>query len=306
MKTAPIAFFVFNRPEKTRQSLTALAANTLASKSDLIIFCDGPRNEAEKQKTDAVRALCDQAAGFKSVTVIRREENLGCGKSFSTGLQDFFTAHQAGIVVEDDIVLAPNALRWFNLCLEKYADEPAVFSIGAWSYPQKHMSFPEEYPNDAYFLPRFQCWGWASWADRIKRVDWDLSDFDTFVKSKSLMKAFTSGGDDLLETLMEQKAGRLNTWDIQVAYSAFKHGQLSLEPRIPYATNIGTDGEGTHSSDGPRHPTADIDLSLALDNPVLPEHIVVDDDVLRAFRQALQSSHISLWTRVRRRLRGSI
>lgn len=294
---APIAYFAFNRPDHARQSLAALAANSLASESDLFIFCDGPRNEEEKKKTDAVRKICRAVNGFKSVALVEREENWGCGKGIFTRLDEFFSVHPVGVVVEDDIVLAPNALRWFNTCLERYADEPAVFSIMAWSYPEKYLSLPKEYSYDAYFLPRFFCWGWASWADRIKRVDWDVADYETFIRTPSLVQAFARGGTDLLEILKSQRAGTTQAWDVQAAYCSFKHGQVSLVPRFPYATNIGTVGEGTHVVVGEHHPTLAINLEIALDDSRLPGHIFVDEEVLRRSLKALRASRPSLWLR---------
>lgn len=43
MNHAPIALFVYNRPEHTAQTLEALAANDLVNKSELFIFCDSPK-----------------------------------------------------------------------------------------------------------------------------------------------------------------------------------------------------------------------------------------------------------------------
>jgi hypothetical protein len=285
---APIAVFAFNRPDHLRRSLEALACNDLASESALTVFCDGPRDAAEKQKTDAVRKLCRSISGFKDVTLVERDGNLGCGRAISSGLDAFFALHSEGIVVEDDIVLAPNALRWFNACLERYRDEPAVFSIAAWSFSEKDMPFPAAAPYDAYFLPRFLCWGWASWADRMKRVDWTLADYVGFAESPFLVKAFARGGADLPELLSAWWKGDVDTWDIQVAYAAFKHGQLSLVPRFSYATNIGTSGVGTHVDSTPKyHPSHAIELVRALDSPRLPSHIVADERILESFRKAL-------------------
>ena len=42
-KLAPIAFFVYNRPEHTKISLKALEKNILAKNSDLIIFSEGAK-----------------------------------------------------------------------------------------------------------------------------------------------------------------------------------------------------------------------------------------------------------------------
>jgi hypothetical protein len=52
---APIAFFAYRRPEHTKQTLEALAANSLASESDLFIFSDGPRNEQAQEEVRSVR-----------------------------------------------------------------------------------------------------------------------------------------------------------------------------------------------------------------------------------------------------------
>ncbi|MDR1163748.1 MAG: glycosyltransferase [Candidatus Accumulibacter sp.] len=295
----PIAVFAFNRPDHLKRSLDALARNDLASESALTVFCDGPRNAEEKKKTDAVRALCRSISGFKDVTLVERDENRGCGRSIASGLQEFFGVYPEGIVVEDDIVFAPNALRWFNACLARYRDEPAVFSVSGWSFPEKHMPFPADYPCDAYFLPRFLCWGWASWADRVKRIDWALTDYEAFIELPALVKAFSSGGADLPKLLKAQRMGEMNTWAVQAAFATFKHGQVSLAPRFPYTTNIGTSGEGTHVGPDPNvHPTHAIDLSLALDAPRLPAYVVADERILKSFRKVLGTFSLPLGQRL--------
>ncbi|MDR1622628.1 MAG: hypothetical protein LBS00_09665 [Synergistaceae bacterium] len=66
---APIAFFAYRRPEHTKQTLEALAANTLASESDLFIFSDGPRDAQAEEGVRAVREYIRTVKGFKSVTL---------------------------------------------------------------------------------------------------------------------------------------------------------------------------------------------------------------------------------------------
>ncbi|MGL4209764.1 MAG: glycosyltransferase, partial [Candidatus Adiutrix sp.] len=60
---APIAMFAFNRPDLLQKTIGSLAANLLASDSDLTIFCDGPRNEAEKKLTEATQKIAHEATG---------------------------------------------------------------------------------------------------------------------------------------------------------------------------------------------------------------------------------------------------
>jgi hypothetical protein len=47
---APIALFVYNRPEHTRRTTSYLQKNLLADESRLFIFSDAPRSEKEKAK----------------------------------------------------------------------------------------------------------------------------------------------------------------------------------------------------------------------------------------------------------------
>ena len=74
---APIALFVYNRPEHTRRTLNYLQKNLLADESRLFIFSDAPKTAADKAKVDEVRELISEVEGFKSVKVILRKENLG-------------------------------------------------------------------------------------------------------------------------------------------------------------------------------------------------------------------------------------
>ena len=48
-RLAPIALFVYKRPQHTRRALEALSANPLAAHSDLFVFSDGPRDAVLKQ-----------------------------------------------------------------------------------------------------------------------------------------------------------------------------------------------------------------------------------------------------------------
>ncbi|OXS29342.1 MAG: hypothetical protein BCS36_00225 [Desulfovibrio sp. MES5] len=303
---APIAVFAFNRPDHLRQTLQALSQNDLAELSHVTVFCDGPRHEGERDATESVRQVARTARGFASLRVVERKENMGCGPSIIAGLQEMFVEHESLIIIEDDIVLAKNGLKWFNVCLEKYKNTPEVLAIAAWSYPERFMSFPTDYAYDAYFLPRFQCWGWAAWRDRIQGIDWMVSDSDSFFASPEQMARFAQGGEDLVPTLKAQVAKQINTWDIQVAYSAFKRGLYTLAPRYPYSTNIGTQGEGTHVGNSKdRHPSLYIDLSQALDMPHLPDQCIIDERILANFRESLHkyTPRAPLWQRVRERIK---
>ncbi len=280
---APIALFAFNRPDHLRRTLDALASNDLAAESDLTIFCDGPRIEKEKALTDAVRAISAGATGFRSVNVVARDRNIGCADSIIAGANEMFSQHERVVVIEDDILCSPYTLRFLNAGLEKYAAEPVVFNVAAWSFPPSQLPIPPGYPYDAYFTPRFNCWGWASWRDRWEKIDWAVSDYTIFTETACLQNTFNQGGEDLTPMLHWQMEEKINSWAIRMDYARFRHGCLGLNPVRSYTTNIGM-GSGTHTTT----PTTrfDNDISLAAAAPRLPEHIFVDESIARAYRAA--------------------
>ena len=67
--TAPVALFVYNRPDHVQATLEALSGNALASETDLYVFSDGPKTDHDRAGVDAVHALLDDIGGFRSVSV---------------------------------------------------------------------------------------------------------------------------------------------------------------------------------------------------------------------------------------------
>ena len=284
---APIAVFAFNRPDLLRQTLDALAGNTLADRSSVTIFCDGPRHEQDVPTTRAVRTVARHTQGFAALEVVERPHNLGCAASIIDGLTCMFAEHERLIVIEDDILCSKHTLSFLNAGLERYQDTPTVWNVAAWSPPPGIFAMPEGYPYDVYAVPRFNCWGWASWRDRVLSVDWQATDFSAFAGNPWLHRAFNAGGADLTPLLFAQMRGRLNTWDILMDYARFQQGCVGINPVYAYTHNLGM-GSGTHTT---RH-TGRFDTDIAAAVPPSNhfrwlEHIFIDQDVLAAYSEAL-------------------
>lgn len=281
-KPAPIALFAFNRLDHLKRTLDALAANTLATQSHVTIFCDGPRNEMESLQTDEVRAAAHKALGFASVRVIEREKNYGCARSVIDGLQCMFSIYDRVIVIEDDIVCSPHTLEFLNAGLDRYERRKVIFSIAAWSPPYKLFPVSKEYPYDVYAIPRFNCWGWASWRDRFDFMDWDIADYGIFKNSPTLRKAFDKGGEDLCGMLDAQLEKKIDSWAIRVNYNLFKRGCVSIGPVHSYTINIGMKC-GTHGSEESTSFQNDINSAIPEKKIRWIDHIFVDDKVQKQF-----------------------
>lgn len=270
---APITLFAFNRPLHLKKTLAALAKNELAAQSDLTIYCDGPRTAEEQRLTDAVRSVARSAKGFASLTLVERSSNLGCAGSVMDGLTQMFSQSEKVIVIEDDILTSPFTLSYLNTALEHFRMRKNVFSISAWAPPPTLFRLPQDAEGDIYYVPRFHCWGWASWRDRFERVDWDVKDYARFNSSPYLRRLYAQQGEDLPAMLDAQMAGNLDSWAVRMDFSRFIQGMVSINPRYSYTTNIGM-GSGTHTTEATTR--YDNDLSMALSSPKMDIDPVYD------------------------------
>ena len=281
MNLAPIALFVYNRLTHTRQAVEALAENDLANGSDLFIFSDGPRTEADVETVASVREHLSTLSGFNSVTIVGREKNLGCARSIISGVSEIVNRFGRIIVVEDDIVTSPHFLRFMNEALELYRDDEEVASIHGYLYPVKRK-LPE-----TFFLRGADIWGWATWQRGWNLFQPDGKKLLDELKERKLTKAFDLDGAFYFTSMLEsQVAGRLDTWDINWHASAYLRGKLTLYPGKSLTRNIGNDNSGTHSNATDR-----FDTEISPD-PVRIQRIPLGEDP--AAREAIKEFFRSL------------
>jgi hypothetical protein len=243
MELAPIALFVYNRPEHTRRTVEFLRANELAQQSDLFVFADGAKNQSAAPAVEAVRKYIRTIDGFKSFTIIERERNLGLANSVINGVTQLCQEFGRAVAVEDDLLTAPDFLTFMNRALERYADEPRIFSVSGFNFA---VDAPDFYPYDAFCSYRTSSWGWGTWKNRWEKARWSVPDYPHFRSDKSLQLLFNRGGDDLSRILALQMARRIDSWSIIWDYVHFQHDAVSLLSTISKVYNIGFDGSGVH------------------------------------------------------------
>jgi hypothetical protein len=272
---APIAFFVYNRPRHTKRALEALAANPLASESDLFIFSDAPKNEQAEEGVRAVREYIHTVKGFKSVTIREHEQNHGLVEFALVGVTELCDRFGRVIAVEDDIVTASRFLQFMNDSLEKYKDDERVFSVCSF-WPVK----PERGENAAFFLDSYFTWGWGTWKRAWDFYDRSAAGWEELLKNKRLAWDFDMGGKlHCTQVLTSQIKDNFNDWSVPWSWIIFREKKLCLYPPYSLTTNIGFDvgghilvpGEGTWYIEN-------VDLNLAeAGNPILfPAEVELD------------------------------
>jgi glycosyltransferase involved in cell wall biosynthesis len=240
---APIALFVYNRPDHTRRTLSYLQKNLLADESRLFIFSDAAKTEADKAKVEEVRQLIKEITGFKSVKVIAQKENLGLAKSIINGVTQLVNEYGKIIVFEDDLLSSPFTLQYFNEALTRYANEKKVMHIGAYMYNLANRNL-----HQTFFFRAATSWGWATWARAWKDFEPDVDKlFKQFDKKKSYQFSIEETMN-FWKQLEGYKAGKNDSWAIRWYASIFLKGGLTLNPAVSLVHNIGNDGSGTHSN----------------------------------------------------------
>lgn len=245
---APIVLFTYNRLAETQQTVHALQQNFLASESELIIFSDGGKDEASWAKVNAVRAYLKTINGFKSIQMVESPVNKGLANSIITGVTQVLEDYGKVIVLEDDLITSRNFLDFMNQALDFYEQQPKIHAISGYSYPIKYNK-SDNY--DASFGLRSYSWGWATWYDRWKNVDWEVKDYPKFKNSVSEKLKFNRGGSDLSKMLREQMEGKLNSWMIRWVYHQYKNQLYDVFPRISKVNNNGFTNAATHTNCSP-------------------------------------------------------
>jgi hypothetical protein len=247
METAPIILFVYNRPGHARRTVESLAANNLASQSDLFVFSDASGNPAAGPAVQEVRQSIGCIRGFRSVTVIERESHFGLAKSVISGVTQILRGRGRVIVLEDDLLTTSDFLTFMNRALERYQNEPRLFSVSGFNFAVRP---PARYPYDAFTIYRSSSIGWGTWEGRWQKVDWAVSDYTSFRLSEQSQRLFHRAGEDLTRMLALQMDGRIDSWAIRWVYAHFRHNALALLSLHPRVFHIGCDGSGTNSRRG--------------------------------------------------------
>lgn len=288
---APIALFVYNRPQHTARTLKFLQQNELAAESRLFIFSDGPAKESDEELVAEVREILKNTEGFKSVEILERKTNLGLADSVIAGVSQLIKNYGQVIVLEDDLITSPYTLTYFNEALQRYKKEEKVMHIGAYMYPLKGTDLPE-----TFFYRAASSWGWATWERAWNHFEPDI---DVLISKFSHQQKAAFSIDNQMnfwKQMMEFKKGKNNSWAIRWYASIFLQGGLTLNPSHSLVNNIGHDGTGVHSGIN--------EIYNVIINPkpirTFPEKVAENKEAYLAIKAFLGNRKGNIWERLKR------
>jgi hypothetical protein len=277
--------------------LESLRLNAGTQGSPIHVFCDGARSPADAAEVARTRKIVRELAP-EGAEVVERDANLGLARSIIAGVSMLADRYGRVVVLEDDLVLSPLALEYFNAALERYRDEQRVMHVSGYMYPVK-ATLPE-----SFFYREATCWGWATWARAWKYFEPDGKKIRAFIEERNLRREFDAQGSMSFFKMLEQQiGGQIDSWAIRWYGSMRMRDGLALHPGHSLVQNKGYDGSGEHSI---RSDVFDVDLGAA---PIreFPQSI---EESRQALAAVIEYRKAVLWRQraalLRRTMRGLI
>ena len=244
--TSAVLFIVFNRPDTTAKVFEQIKK---ARPPRLYVAADGPRDGRpdEADLCNRTREIVNQIDWECDVKTLFREKNRGCKEAVSSAITWFFDNEEEGIILEDDCLPAESFFRFCDELLAKYRFDTRIRHIGGCNLQEGKKWGTHTY----YFSNMTHVWGWASWRRVWKDYDKELSRYNKAYVAPQLAKIFD---DDLIveswkDIFEKVQAGKIDTWDYQLAFINFFNHSLSVIPNYNLISNIGFGADATHSVD---------------------------------------------------------
>tara|TARA_R110002051_G_scaffold265495_4_gene325344 strand:+ start:7419 stop:8327 length:909 start_codon:yes stop_codon:yes gene_type:complete len=249
MVVAPVILFTFNRPIHTKKTLEALLKNDLVAETKLYVFSDGPRNEKDFLKIKEVRKLLyffKSQKNFLEFNIIESEINKGLADSVINGISKVFKEFNSVIVLEDDLIVSNDYIKYMNEALQFYKNTNAGSVTGY--NPLKLDDSTHSYR--AYSMPRSCSFGWGTWKNIWNEIDWEAKEYNNFRKNFFKRREFNKSGFDRSIRLDRQMKTNVQSWSIRFGFNLFMMNKLTYYPVNSKIKPNGWDGSGTHVTSG--------------------------------------------------------
>lgn len=239
---APIAIFIYARPDHLRRTIEELQQCEGFYQSPIFVFADGPKRPEQMPQIEAARNVAKQMLGERAVYRFA-ETNKGLANSILDGVTELTKSHGKVIVIEDDLSLAPQFLKFINTALDQYETAANVYQVSG------HMfDVPElRNSNSAVMLPLTTSWGWGTWQRAWEQFDPACTGWQDLATDRGMRHRFSvHGAYDYASMLERQMRGKADSWAVRWYYSVFKQSGLTVFPPTTLVSNRGMDGSGSH------------------------------------------------------------
>lgn len=243
MVQTPVLFETFIRVDYARQVWDAIKA---AQPKKLYFYSNKGRaeGEGEIERNNEIRSWVKEIDWECELHTFFRDECVDIYTSLKGALDWVFSSEPEAIVLEDDCVPTPAFFSFCDQMIEKYRDEKRVWCISGDNY----MNYQ---PNDEdYFFSQYHfMYGWASWSDRWKQIQWGNLPIDEMIKENVSFEIYSSKKEARFRNkeIMRVKGfvNSRNCWDYAFGITIDYNKGVTVQPKYHLVTCVGL--FGTHS-----------------------------------------------------------
>ncbi|MCF6132699.1 glycosyltransferase [Flavobacterium wongokense] len=257
---APLLVMVYDRLDSLKKCITALQQCEEAKASELYISSDAAYRNQDIEKIEAVREYIQTVTGFKKVIPIAPKENRGLNGAYNAAIDLIFKEHDTFIFLEDDIIVAPDFLKFVNEGLEFYKNDPKVLSVSGFSH-SVFFEIDDKSKSDVYFTNRWCPWGFASWRNKILDVHaLSMEELSQDLHDKKFVRKLDKIGIDLF-TAFQRKLYKNEplVLDYRYVHYMVKNDLYAVTPYTTKTFNIGNDGQGTRTRKNEKFTSFDLE-----------------------------------------------
>lgn len=239
--TVCLLVFAYNRPAHFDALMRSLSSCRELDSLRIRLVCDGPRKADD---LDAVREVQRHASDWSArlgCELIARSNNRGLAASVREEVTSALVEAEAVIVVEDDLVVAPDFIRFHLAALDHYRLEDRVMQVSGF----RHI--PPDGSNRTSLLPVITSWGWSTWRRAWGKFDWEASGW-TDATNKVRWAFNCRDAYDFSWVLDGRLKGENESWGIMWYWTVFRENGLVVYPPQNLVDNTGFDGSGVHCS----------------------------------------------------------
>lgn len=240
----PILLIIFNRPDKVRVQIEALAK---IQPAQLFVSADGPRpnNTTDNALCAAARAELETISWPCTVHKNFSETNLGVHPGVEAAITWFFTNVEAGIILEDDCIPHKDFFTFATELLSRYAHDDRVMMISGDYFDAQVPAVP-----NSYFFGRYaSIWGWATWKRAWSHYDTTLHAYPEFKKRKTLNKILPNKFECFYWNRYFKQLYRRtkHSWDAKWTFAMWANDGVAIFPRTNLIQNVGAGHDASNT-----------------------------------------------------------
>ena len=267
MVETPVLFVTFVRPDYARQTWEGIKAT---KPKTLYFYSNKGRAEmeGEVERNNEIRSYINEIDWDCDLHIFFREECVNVYDSLRGAIDWLFDNEERGIILEEDCVPTKAFFSFVDQMIEKFKEDKRVWCISGDNIIKQN---PSGY--DYMFSHLHAMYGWASWRDRWRMVNWDhlyiketidehiyYRLFKTKEQAKAKEKALSN---------MEDMLYRTKCWDYIFGLCMDQYHALTVQPKEHLVKNIGVTGQ--------HHTKAKVSQYNCEPNPSAEEYVIAKE-----------------------------